>query len=97
MVRQIGKCLEYVSGKSIQALRAKDKEPTIPLSLPLYAISRACMGLDYAHREKGIGNEALEIIHRDISPQNILVSYEGEGLERVARIHRLHRLSIVWI
>lgn len=48
------------------------------LNLALYTISRACMGLDYAHQKRGTGNETLDIIHRDISLQNILVSYEGE-------------------
>jgi len=71
--------MEYVWGKSLQAIQAKgEEEKTLPLDLALYAISRASMGLDYAHRKKGAGDETLEIIHRDISPQNILVSYEGE-------------------
>lgn len=70
--------MEYVSGKSIQAIQAKNKEHSLPVNLALYAISRASMGLDYAHRKKGTGNQTLEIIHRDISPQNILISYEGE-------------------
>ncbi len=71
--------MEYVWGKSLQAIQAREEnERALPLNLALYAISRASMGLDYAHRKKGIGDETLEIIHRDISPPNILVSYEGE-------------------
>src|SRR5947207_4799848 len=37
-----------------------------------------CEGLDYAHNKKDAAGKPLNIIHRDISPQNILVSYEGE-------------------
>ncbi len=70
--------MEYVWGKSFKAILARGGEQTVPVNLALYAIGRASMGLDYAHRKKGVDNESLNIIHRDISPQNILVSYEGE-------------------
>jgi serine/threonine protein kinase len=70
--------MEYVWGKSLQAVQAKGKDQGLPTNLALYVISRASMGLDYAHRKKGVSDEELSIIHRDISPQNILVSYEGE-------------------
>jgi serine/threonine protein kinase len=70
--------MEYVWGKSLKAVQAKIEGQSFPVNLALYTIGRASMGLDYAHRKKGTGNETLNIIHRDISPQNILVSYEGE-------------------
>src|SRR5262249_11174353 len=38
-----------------------------------------CEGLDYAHRKKDANGKPLNIIHRDVSPQNIIVSYEGEA------------------
>jgi|GEM_PF-1757725 len=69
--------MEYVWGKSVQAIQAGGDQESLPINLALYAISRAGMGLDYAHRKKN-GDETLQIIHRDISPQNILISYEGE-------------------
>lgn len=70
--------MEYVWGKSLKAVQAKIEGQSFPVNLALYTIGRASMGLDYAHRKKGTDNETLNIIHRDISPQNILVSYEGE-------------------
>jgi serine/threonine protein kinase len=69
--------MEYVWGQSVQAVQAASDNGFLPIHLALYAISRASMGLAYAHRKKG-GDEILQIIHRDISPQNILISYEGE-------------------
>ncbi len=39
---------------------------------------KICEGLDYAHKKKDAQGKPLGIIHRDISPQNVLVSYEGE-------------------
>jgi Protein kinase domain len=43
-----------------------------------FVASKVCEGLDYAHRKKDGSGRPLAIIHRDISPQNVLVSYEGE-------------------
>src|SRR5262249_42714402 len=43
-----------------------------------YIASKMCEGLDYAHKKKDAAGKPLGIIHRDISPQNILCSYEGE-------------------
>jgi serine/threonine protein kinase len=40
--------------------------------------SKVCEGLDYAHRKKDATGKPLNIIHRDVSPQNVIVSYDGE-------------------
>ena len=39
---------------------------------------KLCEGLDYAHNKRDAGGQFLNLVHRDVSPQNILVSYEGE-------------------
>src|SRR5436305_14530162 len=41
-------------------------------------VGRVCEGLDYAHRKRDAGGRELYIVHRDVSPQNIILSYEGE-------------------
>ena len=43
-----------------------------------FAIAKVLEGLDYAHRKRDAHGRPLEIVHRDCSPQNVLVSYEGE-------------------
>jgi serine/threonine protein kinase/Tfp pilus assembly protein PilF len=72
--------MEFLFGKDLRAIAAKAKERNLPLSLEhtLYIISRACSGLDYAHKLKDFQGKPLSIIHRDISPQNIFVTYEGD-------------------
>ena len=72
--------LEYVDGRDVGAildLHQKQGKP-IPLPQASYIIARVCEGLDYAHNKKSSQGEPLNIIHRDISPPNLLISYEGE-------------------
>jgi serine/threonine protein kinase len=72
--------MEYIPGKDMRAIfdRCRKKGEPAPIPLVAYCVSKMCEGLDYAHRKKdGMGRD-LNIVHRDISPQNILISYEGE-------------------
>jgi serine/threonine protein kinase len=72
--------MEYIPGKDMRAIfdRCRKKAEPAPIPLVAYCVSKMCEGLDYAHRKKdGMGRD-LNIVHRDISPQNVLISYEGE-------------------
>jgi serine/threonine-protein kinase len=73
--------MEFVDGRNLRQLRRKTKEKNIeiPIDSACYIISEVCKGLHYAHMKKDpITNQPLNIIHRDMSPQNIMISYEGE-------------------
>ncbi|MBN2385338.1 protein kinase [bacterium] len=72
--------MEYVLGKDLKTLMTQARHCHLPLSQEQAAliISKLCCGLDYAHRQKDINGRDLHIVHRDISPQNVLISYEGE-------------------
>jgi serine/threonine protein kinase/thioredoxin-like negative regulator of GroEL len=72
--------MEYLLGKDCRTINSKATEKNIPLDRPnaLFIVSRICAGLDYAHKLKDFQGKALHIIHRDISPQNILITYEGD-------------------
>lgn len=72
--------MEYLLGKDCRITYGKAKEKNLPLDLQLalLIVSRVCAGLDYAHKLKDFQGKPLNIIHRDISPQNILITYEGD-------------------
>ena len=72
--------MEFLFGKDLRAVNAKAREKESPLSLEnaLYLIAKVCAGLDYAHKLKDFQGKSLNIIHRDISPQNVFLTYEGD-------------------
>ncbi|MBK7859533.1 MAG: protein kinase [Archangiaceae bacterium] len=72
--------MEYVSGRDLRTIleRYRRRKEIMPTAQAVYVASKICEGLDYAHRKKDARGQELSIIHRDVSPQNILCSYEGE-------------------
>jgi serine/threonine protein kinase len=72
--------MEYVHGRDIRSLinRARHVKKRLAIPLVTHVVSKVCEGLDYAHRRKDLSQRDLNIVHRDISPQNIILSYEGE-------------------
>jgi serine/threonine protein kinase len=72
--------MEYVHGKDLgqaMAWRGGSVEG-LPLTLRLWIVAEAAKALDHAHRRRGDDGRPLSIVHRDVSPQNILLSYEGD-------------------
>jgi TonB family protein len=72
--------MEYVDGRDLRAILHSAREVATPMPVPLaiYVASKVASALDYAHRRRDPGGKELAIVHRDVSPQNILISYEGE-------------------
>lgn len=50
----------------------------MPIAQACYIAMKVCEGLDYAHNKRDSSGQELNLIHRDVSPQNVLVSFEGE-------------------
>ena len=71
--------MEYVNGKSLSQIHKKCLKDgqLIPLEYVLYFISEVANGLDYMHNKSDAAGRSLGIVHRDISPQNIIISYSG--------------------
>ncbi len=72
--------MEHVAGMDLSlALRASQRAGSpAPIALVVYVACEVARALDYAHRRKDTAGRPLGLVHRDISPQNILLSYEGE-------------------
>ncbi len=72
--------MEMVEGRNLRDLTRAISGKGLHLSIEqcVLIISEALKGLDYAHRKVDSKGVPLHIIHRDISPQNIIISYEGE-------------------
>ena len=69
--------LEYLEGLTLSALRS-DATTKLPLSVQLSVLHDALLGLQHAHELRDFDGTPLGIVHRDVSPQNILVTYDGE-------------------
>lgn len=67
--------LEYIHGVSLAQIVKKSKG--IELQYAVKIAAEICAALHYAHNLKGSDGKRLGIVHRDVSPQNILISYEG--------------------
>jgi len=72
--------MEFVDGINLRRLIQiiNQNKTKIPLSIACFIIKEVCTGLEFAHSKKNDRGESLNIVHRDISPQNILISYDGQ-------------------
>jgi serine/threonine protein kinase len=71
--------MEYVAGKTARDIRLKGKElkKPPPLEISLAITCGTAAALEYAHNRTDTEGKPLEIVHRDVSPTNILVGHEG--------------------
>ena len=87
--------MEYVEGVDLlrllqEAARARQR---LPYGLSAYIVQQLAKGLDYAHRKTDEFGQPLGIVHRDVSPQNILLSWDGSvkivdfGIARARDVH----------
>jgi serine/threonine protein kinase len=72
--------MEYLFGKDLRMITQKSVEENVsfPLEYSFHITSKICAGLDYAHKIKDFQGNSLNLVHRDISPQNIIITYEGD-------------------
>ncbi|MDP9002450.1 MAG: serine/threonine protein kinase [Myxococcota bacterium] len=71
--------MEYVEGFDLNDLLGRCSRAKVPLpfELAVHVVGEALRGLDYAHRRKNDDGSALGVVHRDVSPSNLLLSFDG--------------------
>jgi TonB family protein len=72
--------MEHVEGRDLRSILhlARETGLRMPVPLAVAVAAKVASALDYAHRRRGDDGEDLHIVHRDVSPPNILVSTEGD-------------------
>ncbi|WP_211486505.1 serine/threonine protein kinase, partial [Corallococcus exiguus] len=72
-------CMEYVEGVDLRRVLAEEFK--FGASMPYGVAAKICAaiaaGLDHAHFSRGVDGRPLELIHRDVSPQNVMIAYDG--------------------
>src|SRR3954451_5144284 len=72
--------MEYIDGYDLKNILKKAQERDQPLSveIALFVASKIGAALDYAHRKRDFEDKEMGLVHRDVSPQNVLISEEGD-------------------
>ena len=72
--------MEYIDGYDLKNILRKAQERDQPLSveIALFVASKIAAALDYAHRKRDFEDKEMGLVHRDVSPQNVLISEEGD-------------------
>lgn len=77
---QLYTAMEYIHGANLKQYldRLKEKKVVFPVEISVYIISQVCLGLHYAHTfTDKLTGKPYNIVHRDISPHNIMLTYDG--------------------
>lgn len=94
--------MDYIDGPDLATLlqRVDRLDKVIPTNIALHIIGCTCKALDYAHAKTNEKGQPMNIVHRDVSPQNILLSRDGAvklsdfGIARAAGVARLYKTQM---
>lgn len=92
--------MEYVEGQTLAALLGSEGRASLGLELLVRILVSALRGLHYAHELTDYDGSPLGVVHRDISPGNVMVSYDGQvkvldfGVARVGAVNELSESGV---
>jgi ABC-type branched-subunit amino acid transport system substrate-binding protein len=71
--------MEYLEGQSLDAVRRRfaSSQRTLPVALSVWIVAQVLAGLDYAHELPDRDGRPLGLVHRDVSPHNVMLTYDG--------------------
>ena len=75
---QVFLAMERVEGKDLGSSLARAADHRLQPLLAAFVAAECCQALDYAHQRKGPDGVALGIVHRDVTPRTVLLSWSGE-------------------
>lgn len=72
--------MEFIDGRDLRSIlrTLEEQKRRLPVPLAVYIASRLAAALDYAHRKRDLQGSAMALVHRDVSPQNVLISFDGD-------------------
>jgi eukaryotic-like serine/threonine-protein kinase len=71
--------MELVDGVDLRKILQEEEKRgrTLPIEIAAYIVAQICAGLHYAHNCLGLDGRPLGVVHRDVSPQNVMVGFDG--------------------
>lgn len=95
--------IEFIAGANLEEVvdAYKQRQEAVPLGFALAAIREAAQGLGHAHTHKNSRGEPVPIIHRDVTPRNVMVDFDGSikmldfGIARVKGSERRTQVGMV--
>jgi len=72
--------MEYIDGISLKDFMARHEEQgrKVSAKIATFIVSRVCRGLEYAHSKRDENGKPLGLVHRDVTPNNLMITREGE-------------------